>query len=400
MSATAARGTAALVEGYFRQSVAAASGFFDANAEAIADACRSMAARFDRGGSLLVFGGGAQASDAQHAAVEFVHPVLVGKRALPAIALTSDAGVLTGIQPPVRAFADAVNTLGSPHDIALALSASRPTPAVTSALAAARQRDMLTILLSDATGSEACADIVFRVSADDATVVQEVHETLYHVLWELVHLFFDDDAGMHPYLTIAADDRLRQAAESTRQKCRDVCCLRDAVRVRHSAAIADTARALATRISTGGRLLAFGNGGSATDAQDAAADCMVPPAAGWRPIPALALTNDVGVVTAVANDVGFDHVFSRQVIAFGRRQDIALGISTSGTSRSVLEGLREAKQRGLLTIALAGCDGGGMTSPAVADVCLVAPSDYVPRIQEAHATIWHALLGAVQAELA
>jgi D-sedoheptulose 7-phosphate isomerase len=231
-----------------------------------------------------------------------------------------------------------------------------------------------------------------------------VVETLYHVLWELVHVFFDDDAGMHPYLATPpaagpAEGRLAQAALSTVQKCREICELREAVGSRHAVDIASAANLIAARVRRGGKLLAFGNGGSATDAQDAAADCMAPPRSGWRPIPALALTNDVGVVTAVANDVGFDHVFARQVMAFGRSQDVALGFSTSGTSRSVLRALAEARARGLLTVAFAGYDGGAMAAPGAADVCFVAPSDFVPRIQEAHATMWHALLEAVQAEL-
>jgi D-sedoheptulose 7-phosphate isomerase len=155
---------------------------------------------------------------------------------------------------------------------------------------------------------------------------------------------------------------------------------------------------MAARVRRGGRVLAFGNGGSATDAQDIAADCMIPPVAGWRVIPALSLTNDVGVMTAVANDVGFDHVFVRQLAAFGRSDDVAIGISTSGTSRSVIAGLEAAKARGLLTIALVGNDGGSLARSASVDVCLTASSTYTPRIQEAHATIWHAMLSVVQQE--
>jgi D-sedoheptulose 7-phosphate isomerase len=127
---------------------------------------------------------------------------------------------------------------------------------------------------------------------------------------------------------------------------------------------------------------------------------MAPPCDGWRPLPAIALTNDVAVVTAVGNDVGFEHVFARQVIALGEPGDVALGISTSGNSPSVVAALGEARRRGLLTVALAGYDGGAMARAGVADFCFVARLEYVPRIQEGQATVWHALLELVQERLA
>ncbi len=407
-----AAGTRAIaaVEAHFASSIVTAGRFLDPNAAAIAGACRLMADRFARGGSLLVFGVGPQASDAAHVAVEFVHPILVGKRALPAIALTSDAAVLTAVggDAPDGTFVGPLAALGAESDIALAICAGEASSAVRAALDAAKRRGMLTLLLTGGPAPDTTlADVIFCVPEGDLLIVQEVHETLYHVLWELVHVFLDDREGdLRSFLEDSPDvttDRagqlMAQVRDSTRQKCRDICALRDTVRVAHAAAIAEAGRAVAGRIARGGRLLAFGNGGSATDAQDAAVDCMVPAIAGWCRIPALALTNDIGVVTAVANDVGFDHVFSRQVVAFGRRDDVALGISTSGTSRSVVNALREARSRGLLTIALTGYDGGALAGPDAVDFCFVAACDYVPRIQEAHATIWHALLAAAQVEL-
>ena len=380
-------GALAYVEAHFERSIGAAGRFFEQHAGAVAEVCRLMAGRFEAGGSLYVLGEGAQASDAHHAAVEFVHPVLVGKRALTAVALGSDAAF--------------VAALADPGDIALAICAGVPSTAIDRAMGAARERGLLTVVLSGGAG-RASGGACFAVAEDDPCVVQEVHETLYHVLWELVHLFLGDEDELQGYLAPAGrsdEDRLVQARESTRQKCRDVCALRAEVRVSSASGIAEASRAIASRLARGGRLLAFGNGGSATDAEDAAIDCMAPPTAGWRAVPALALTADAGIITAVGNDVGFDHVFARQVAAYGRPADVALGFSTSGTSRSVLNGLREAGARGLLTVALAGYDGGAMAAPGAVDYCFVAPSDYVPRIQEAHATIWHALLGAAQSEL-
>src|SRR6185436_13650681 len=135
---------------------------------------------------------------------------------------------------------------------------------------------------------------------------------------------------------------------------------------------------------------AFGNGGSTTDAQDLVAELLDPPFPGSQPLPAIALTNDIAVVTAVGNDVGFDNVFARQVIAFGRAGDIAVGISTSGNSANVLVALEQAKKQGLLTVAIAGYDGGKAARSAAVDFCITAHSEHIPRIQEAQATAYHA----------
>jgi D-sedoheptulose 7-phosphate isomerase len=183
---------------------------------------------------------------------------------------------------------------------------------------------------------------------------------------------------------------------STVEKARDICALRATVQNQCGTHILAAGRAVADRIRSNGKLLAFGNGGSATDAQDVAADCLWPALPGWQRVPAMALTNDASVVTAIGNDVGFDHVFSRQIIAFGRPGDVAIGFSTSGASRNVMAALAEAKARGLLTIAMSGGDGGALSRSPVVDFCFTAPSEHLPRIQEAHATIWHALLSVVQ----
>jgi D-sedoheptulose 7-phosphate isomerase len=136
-------------------------------------------------------------------------------------------------------------------------------------------------------------------------------------------------------------------------------------------------------------VLAFGNGGSATDAQDLATDAL---ARGW---PALALNNDAATVTAVANDVGFEQAFARQLIALGRPGDIAVAISTSGGSPNVIAAIEEAHRRGLTTVALAGYDGGRLAGLGSLDHLFVVPSDHIPRIQEAQATIYHLLLEAI-----
>lgn len=168
----------------FAMSIDVPRNFFTTHAEGISRACLEMAGRFEQGGRLLVFGEGAQSSDAEHVAVEFVHPVLVGKRALPAIALTGDPATL------VRR----LEALAQSSDIAMAICVDGDSREMHASLAFARSAGLMTIVLTGTRGRsnlEQTADHVFVVDAVDPLVIQETHETCYHVLWELVHLFFD-----------------------------------------------------------------------------------------------------------------------------------------------------------------------------------------------------------------
>lgn len=214
----------------------------------------------------------------------------------------------------------------------------------------------------------------------------------------------DFNRELYPFLysqpsseEVSWDGVLADARESTLRKCADVMTLRRQLREEYTGQLADASIAMAEAFASGGKLLAFGNGGSATDAQDAAVDCLSPAFPGWRPLPAIALSNDIGVVTGVANDVGFESVFSRQIIALGESSDIALGFSTSGSSPGVINAFREARKRGMLTIAFTGNDGGQLVQTGVVDYCFVGRLEYIPRIQEGHATLWHTLLDLTQA---
>lgn len=181
-----------------QQSIDVPTVFFASRADEVARACLQMARRFDRGGRLLPFGVGGCASDAAHVSVEFVHPVIVGKRALPAIGLTHDVATVTGTaarrgDPAI--FADQIRTLARQQDIALGISPDGDCPSVLRGLRAAGERGLLTLALAGGDGGamerQGVADFCFTVPAADPGVVQEVHETLYHVLWELVHVFFE-----------------------------------------------------------------------------------------------------------------------------------------------------------------------------------------------------------------
>jgi D-sedoheptulose 7-phosphate isomerase len=154
---------------------------------------------------------------------------------------------------------------------------------------------------------------------------------------------------------------------------------------------------LARRFTAGGRMFTFGNGGSSTDAATIAA-LFAQPAAG-RPLPAWSLAADQAVLTALGNDVGFDLVFARQLIARAGATDIAVAMSTSGHSADLLIALREARRRGLYTVGFAGYDGGAFADNPDVDACFVVNSQSVHRIQEAQALLGYRLWAAVQAEV-
>jgi D-sedoheptulose 7-phosphate isomerase len=387
--------------------------FFAAEAERLASLCHLMAQRFARGGRLMAFGVGPAATDAQHVSVEFVHPVIVGKRALPAIALVNDGPSILGSSLVDRAgfFGRQLEILGNPEDIALGIVHGRGDPgrqAVAEGLRAAAEMGMLAVWLGAEDDPITAGHHGFGVPSCEPFVVQEVHETLYHVLWELVHVFFEHkglledrpsgrshDTGrssfLYPFLAEAESDLdgvLANVGRSIVRKAEDVIEMRAASIAGDAVVVA--ANAVAERLKRGGKVLALGNGGSATDAQDLVTDLMFPPP-GMSPIPALSLTNDEAVVTAVGNDVGFENVFARQIIAYGAPTDVAIAISTSGGSRNVLGAMDEARQRGLLTVALAGYGGGQLAE--MCDVTLVVHGDYIPRIQEAQATHYHVMRG-------
>jgi D-sedoheptulose 7-phosphate isomerase len=150
-------------------------------------------------------------------------------------------------------------------------------------------------------------------------------------------------------------------------------------------------------VRAGGKVLLFGNGGSAADAQHIAAELVIRYKADRSPIAAIALSTDTSALTACGNDLGFDAIFERQIEALGRPHDVALGISTSGNSPNVLRGMRQAKALGLQTLGLSGGTGGQM--PTLCDALIVVPSAVTARIQEMHITIGHMLCKALEQRL-
>jgi D-sedoheptulose 7-phosphate isomerase len=162
--------------------------------------------------------------------------------------------------------------------------------------------------------------------------------------------------------------------------------------------IVSTAAEMAAAFRNGGRLLALGNGGSATSAADIVTELLVP-SGGAVPIPALCLTNDIAVVTGIGNDVGFNDVFVRQIIALGRAGDVVLAVSASGNSENLVRGLGEARRRDMTTIAICGYDGGRLAREQVSDHCFVVRSSSVHRIQEVQMTLYHLLTDLVHRTL-
>ncbi len=357
--------------------------FFEDEAPRLAEACHEMSRRFMASGRLLAFGNGSAATDAQHVSVEFVHPVIVGKRALPALDLGPE-------------FETSLPTVLQPEDMVMGFAFPERDAAVERTLSAARERGALTFALSGEAGD------YYFAPPDDPFVSQEVFEVLYHMLWETVHVYFEHreqghDVGassfLYPMLG-SQEQRLEEVVQEVQgsmlQKMEEVNRMRAAAADTESEAILEIAVAVAERIERGGKIIAFGNGGSATDANDLVADCVSPPP-GMAPIPAVSLSAESANITAIANDIGTEAIFARQLIAHARPEDVAVGISTSGGSSNILAALAEAHRRGLLTVGIVGYDGGRIVGEKLADHALVVRSDYIPRIQEVQASIYHVL---------
>ena len=369
--------------------------FFDREADRLAGACEEMSARFMRGGRLLAFGRGASATDAQHVSVEFVHPVIVGKRALAALDLSAafdrslaavvrDVDMVMGFAPPE-----------GDNNVAAAIATARACGAQTFALPGG----------AEAPNAAFRHHFAIEAPSSDPFICQEIVEILYHTLWETVHVFLEhserghDDVGastfLYPFLGGAAQDTsaiVGQVAASIRAKAADDERLRTEMARDHAEMIATATDAVLRRIEAGATLLMFGNGGSATDANDWALDCLGAPAG----IRALSLSMEPANITAIANDIGREAIFLRQLIAHGRRGDVAIAISTSGGSANVIAALEEARKRGMLTVALLGYDGGEIARRGLADLPIVVRCDYIPRIQEVQASIYHVMTEAWQ----
>ncbi len=350
----------------------------------LADASREMSERFLRGGRLLAFGRGPYATDAQHVSVEFVHPVIVGKRALPALDLSLE----------FRAW---LQVLVAPDDIVMGFGPPDDDLEVWAALDTAHERGAMTFALPGVQGS-----YFTNAATPDPFVHQELIEILYHTLWETVHVFFEHrelghdvgEAGfLYPFLGKEKQhtgDVLAQVAASIEMKARDDSSLREQVANEESEKIGNAAREMAECLRRGGKFIVFGNGGSATDANDFALDCVMPPA-GYTPVPAISLSMEPANLSAIANDVGQELIFLRQLIAHAQPNDVVIGISTSGGSRNIVLALEEARKRNLSTVALLGYDGGEIVRRNLADFPVVVRSDYIPRIQEVQASIYHVI---------
>jgi D-sedoheptulose 7-phosphate isomerase len=382
------------IEDLLARRTEAGAEFFEAQAAALATLCHRMAERFARGGRLVAFGSSPQdRSDVHHVAVEFVHPVIVGKRALPALGLSRDGGSLLR----------QVELLVEPDDIAIGFGAG---PETARAVEVARSRGCLTVGFEPVGAEwEAVPD-----AYGDPFVRQELVETAYHVLWELVHVFFEHrgllegrvagpvhDTGassfLYPFLAEGEVDLgavLEDVRASVLMKAGEVGELRTQTLRENADALAGAASALRACFEGGGRVLALGNGGSATDAMDLVADLREPPHA-WPARRAIDLTEDAAILTAIANDIGVPELFQRQIIAHGRPGDTVVALSTSGNSANVIEALAEGRRRGLATVALVGYDGGRVAAEELADHVIVTRSEHIPRIQEAQASAYHVL---------
>ncbi|NUW41999.1 D-sedoheptulose-7-phosphate isomerase [Nonomuraea rhodomycinica] len=196
-------------------------------------------------------------------------------------------------------------------------------------------------------------------------------------------------SALYPFL--APDgDAATDLVRSTEAKAAESLELRLRVLAGLGPALVSCAAAMAAAFRAGGTLFAFGNGGSSTDAQ-AVAQVFRTPYGSSPGVPAICLTGDAALLTALANDVAFEVVFARQLAALGRPGDVAMALSTSGGSVNVLRGLEQARRTGMVTVGLAGAGGGRMAEEGLADHLFVVPSSSVHRVQEAQTTLCHVL---------
>ena len=249
--------------------------FFSQQARALAIACREMSERFLSGGRLLAFGRGSYSTDAQHVSVEFVHPVIVGKRALPALDLSA----------LIRPWLEVILR---PEDIVMGFGPPEGDTEVWTALESAHARGAMTFALPGHSGSYA-----LKSATEDPFIHQELIEIFYHTLWETVHVFLEhrelgQDVGqaefLYPFLGQKKQETaglVDDVAASIQMKVHDDTSLRTRLAREQSEQIGAAALAIRERVSRGGKLILFGNGGSATDANDWAMDCVLPPS-GYR----------------------------------------------------------------------------------------------------------------------
>ena len=209
--------------------------------------------------------------------------------------------------------------------------------------------------------------------------------------------------GLYPHLAAKAPDDGRLDAalrEALRAKCRDSVEVKSRFFDTHADQLLQAAHLLADSWRGGGRLYTMGNGGSSCDAAHIAVEFQHPVTAGRPALPAQNLAQDMAMISAVGNDVGFAEVYARQMSGLIRKGDVALGVSTSGNSANVLRGFEVAKSLGARTLALAGGNGGEMARAGCVDLCLVVASDSIHRVQETHVAIYHVLWDLVHSLLA
>jgi D-sedoheptulose 7-phosphate isomerase len=290
-----------------------------------------------------------------------------------------------------------LEAIARPEDIVMGFGPPECDADIQSSLDEMEARGCMTFALPGSNGTYALSE-----TSADLFMHQELIEILYHTLWETVHVFFErrelghnvgEASFLYPFLGQEKQESfgvISEVATSIEMKVQEDAKLRAQVAGQESEQIAETALAIRERLARGGKLILFGNGGSATDANDWAIDCVFPPSA-YKPVPAVSLSMEPANITALANDVGTDVIFSRQLIAQARPEDVAVGISTSGSSRNIIMALEEARRRNLLTVALLGYDGGEILRRGLADHALVVSSDYIPRIQEVQASVYHVI---------
>jgi D-sedoheptulose 7-phosphate isomerase len=378
----------------FEWSIGVPEAFFAREEQRLAEVGLALAQRFREGGRLLVFGNGAWAAHARHIAALFMHPPIADKRVLPALALDSE-GV---------SFIDQLRVLARPQDMALGIAPGEDCTRVSAALLEARNAGLLTLGLIGGDGEgfqESAPDFLFAVNTHDPLIILETHQTLYYVLWALVHLCFEDATLLpHPSLYEQSLTGVDRVLERMRCAIRAQFCesaeLRRVLLTDMVPRLISAGQAIARAFARQATLFALGDRQNMMHTQNLVSNLLNPPFLHWRPLPALAFDYEAAT-PLLGDDATHENMFMRQVCALGRAGDIVLACSANSGADKVLAALEEAKRLDMLTICLTGDSEENLSRSSALDFSFCVPGKHLLRAQEIQATLTHTLLEVVHA---
>jgi D-sedoheptulose 7-phosphate isomerase len=383
--------------------------FFETYGSEVVAAALKLATVYHHGGKLLIAGNGGSACDSGNIAVEFSLPSRSEYPSLPVINLTAETALITGLMNSPggveNVFTYQLISKGKKEDAFIGISTSGNSKNLMAAFAKAKSMGMTTIALAGGDGGLMAKskniDHCFVAEIFSIHRTQEVHLVLYHILWDLVHRFLVKMRSGSEY-NEANDNEVTSAfLELVYQKAADSREVQEQFFNNYGTEVVAASYAVAAAYERGGQIIAAGNGTSACDSAHIAVEFLHPVTAGRPALPAIDLSSEAALITALMNDVGVENVFVRQLIAKGKKEDVFIGISTNENSNNLMPAFAKAKVMGMNTIALTGGDSRAMLSKDEnVDHWFVIESNNIHQIQEVHLPIYHILWDLVHTLLA